>query len=181
MEGIQTDIKTSQSRFILRNFKPRRTRAVLTTRINDFEESMTFHDGPYFDTPKADPKSVASIILGGGAGTRLFPLTSKRAKPAVPSGWCYRLIDVPMSNCSNSGIRKIIILTQYNSFSLNRHLSRAYNFGNVSTYGEGFVEVLAATQTSGEAGKKWFQGTVDAVRQFLWVFENAKTRMLSIY
>ena len=64
--------KTSQSRFILRNFKPRRTRAVLTTRINDFEESMTFHDGPYFDTPKADPKSVASIILGGGAGTRLF-------------------------------------------------------------------------------------------------------------
>ena len=86
-----------------------------------------------------------------------------------------------MSNCINSGIRKIFILTQYNSFSLNRHLSRVYNFGNVSTYGEGFVEVLAATQTSGEAGKKWFQGTADAVRQFLWVFENAKTRMLSIY
>ncbi|KAL5073961.1 hypothetical protein RYX36_012945 [Vicia faba] len=81
-----------------------------------------------------------------------------------------------MSNCINSGIRKIFILTQYNSFSLNRHLSRAYNFGNVSTYGEGFVEVLAATQTSGEAGKKWFQGTADAVRQFLWVFEDAKTK-----
>ncbi|GAU34955.1 hypothetical protein TSUD_312860 [Trifolium subterraneum] len=150
--------------------------AILTPEINDYEKSTTFQEGPYFETPKADPKSVASIILGGGAGTRLFPLTSKRAKPAVPIGGCYRLIDVPMSNCINSGIRKIFILTQYNSFSLNRHLSRAYNFGNVSTFGEGFVEVLAATQTSGEAGKKWFQGTADAVRQFIWVFEDAKNK-----
>lgn len=162
----------------LRSFNPRNgaSYSVLTSGINDFEESMTFHEGPYFDTPKADPKSVASIILGGGAGTRLFPLTSKRAKPAVPIGGCYRLIDIPMSNCINSGIRKIFILTQFNSFSLNRHLSRSYNFGNVSTFGEGFVEVLAATQTSGEAGKKWFQGTADAVRQFIWVFEDAKTK-----
>lgn len=149
---------------------------VLTSGINDYQDSTTFQEGPYFETPKADPKSVASIILGGGAGTRLFPLTSKRAKPAVPIGGCYRLIDIPMSNCINSGIRKIFILTQYNSFSLNRHLSRAYNFGNVSTFGEGFVEVLAATQTSGEAGKKWFQGTADAVRQFIWVFEDAKNK-----
>lgn len=92
-------------------------------------------------TPRADPKNVASIILGGGAGTRLFPLTSKRAKPAVPIGGCYRLIDIPMSNCINSGIRKIFILTQFNSFSLNRHLSRTYNFGNGVNFGDGFVEV----------------------------------------
>jgi glucose-1-phosphate adenylyltransferase len=81
-----------------------------------------------------------------------------------------------MSNCINSGIRKIFILTQFNSFSLNRHLSRTYNFGNGVNFGDGFVEVLAATQTSGDAGKKWFQGTADAVRQFIWVFEDAKTK-----
>ncbi|XP_052885633.1 glucose-1-phosphate adenylyltransferase large subunit 2, chloroplastic-like [Gossypium arboreum] len=129
-----------------------------------------------FESPQADPKEVASIILGGGAGTRLFPLTSMRAKPAVPIGGCYRLIDVPMSNCINSGIKKIFILTQFNSFSLNRHLARTYNFGNGVNFGDGFMEVLAATQTSGEAGKKWFQGTADAVRQFIWVFEDAKVK-----
>ncbi|CAN6975758.1 unnamed protein product [Brassica rapa subsp. trilocularis] len=86
---------------------------------------------PLLRTPRADPKNVASIILGGGAGTHLFPLTSKRAKPAVPIGGCYRLIDnIPMSNCINSVIRKIFILTQFKSFSLNRPLSRTYNFGN---------------------------------------------------
>ncbi|MBA0693383.1 hypothetical protein Goari_003757 [Gossypium aridum] len=133
-------------------------------------------DPTMFESPQADPKEVASIILGGGAGTRLFPLTSMRAKPAVPIGGCYRLIDVPMSNCINSGIKKIFILTQFNSFSLNRHLARTYNFGNGVNFGDGFVEVLAATQTSGEAGKKWFQGTADAVRQFIWVFEDAKVK-----
>ncbi|XP_009113739.1 glucose-1-phosphate adenylyltransferase large subunit 2, chloroplastic isoform X1 [Brassica rapa] len=145
-------------------------RSVLTPSVD--QES---HE-PLLRTPRADPKNVASIILGGGAGTRLFPLTSKRAKPAVPIGGCYRLIDIPMSNCINSGIRKIFILTQFNSFSLNRHLSRTYNFGNGVNFGDGFVEVLAATQTSGDAGKKWFQGTADAVRQFIWVFEDAKTK-----
>ncbi|XP_010460525.1 PREDICTED: glucose-1-phosphate adenylyltransferase large subunit 2, chloroplastic [Camelina sativa] len=145
-------------------------RSVLTPFVD--QES----NEPLLRTQNADPKNVASIILGGGAGTRLFPLTSKRAKPAVPIGGCYRLIDIPMSNCINSGIRKIFILTQFNSFSLNRHLSRTYNFGNGVNFGDGFVEVLAATQTSGDAGKKWFQGTADAVRQFIWVFEDAKTK-----
>jgi hypothetical protein len=91
--------------------------------------------------------SAAAIILGGGAGTRLYPLTKQRAKPAVPIGGAYRLIDVPMSNCINSGISKIYILTQFNSTSLNRHLARTYNMGSgVRFGGEGFVEVLAATQ-----------------------------------
>ena len=85
-------------------------------------------------------KSVAAVILGGGAGTRLYPLTKSRAKPAVPIGGAYRLIDVPMSNCLNSGISKMYILTQFNSVSLNRHLARTYNFGNGIMYGgSGFV------------------------------------------
>ena len=122
----------------------------------------------------ANSKSVAAVILGGGAGTRLYPLTKSRAKPAVPIGGAYRLIDVPMSNCLNSGISKVYILTQFNSASLNRHLARTYNFGNGIMYGgNGFVEVLAATQTPGQGGKEWFQGTADAVRQYLWLFEES--------
>ena len=118
-----------------------------------------------------------AIILGGGAGTRLYPLTKQRAKPAVPIGGAYRLIDVPMSNCINSGINKIYILTQFNSTSLNRHLSTTYNFGNgVRSGGEGFVEVLAATQTPSPGGKDWFQGTADAVRQYSWLLESVKNR-----
>ncbi|CAH8356511.1 unnamed protein product [Eruca vesicaria subsp. sativa] len=124
---------------------------------------------------KADPKNVAAIILGGGNGAKLFPLTKRAATPAVPVGGCYRMIDIPMSNCINSCINKIFVLTQFNSASLNRHLARTY-FGNGINFGDGFVEVLAATQTPGEAGKKWFQGTADAVRKFLWVFEDAKNR-----
>lgn len=127
---------------------------------------------------KRDPKTVVAVILGGGAGTRLFPLTKRRAKPAVPIGGAYRLIDVPMSNCINSGINKVYILTQYNSASLNRHLTRAYNFGSGTTFGDGFVEALAATQTPGEAGKMWFQGTADAVRQFHWLFEDARSKYI---
>ena len=122
-------------------------------------------------------KSVAAVILGGGAGTRLYPLTKSRAKPAVPIGGAYRLIDVPMSNCLNSGISKMYILTQFNSVSLNRHLARTYNFGNGIMYGgSGFVEVLAATQTPGLGGKEWFQGTADAVRQYSWLFEDIKNK-----
>ncbi|XP_075501699.1 glucose-1-phosphate adenylyltransferase large subunit 1-like [Primulina tabacum] len=124
---------------------------------------------------RADPKNVAAIILGGGAGTQLFPLTTRAATPAVPLGGCYRLIDIPMSNCINSGINKIFVLTQFNSASLNRHISRTYT-GNGISFGDGCVEVLAATQTAGEMGKQWFQGTADAVRQFLWLFEDAKVK-----
>ncbi|MGB5014635.1 MAG: glucose-1-phosphate adenylyltransferase, partial [Pyrinomonadaceae bacterium] len=103
-----------------------------------------------------------AVILGGGAGSRLFPLTSERSKPAVPLGGTYRLIDVPVSNCINSEITQIFVLTQYNSASLNRHISRTYRFSSFST---GFVEVLAAEQT--KDNPEWFQGTADAVRQML--------------
>ncbi|KAL8166074.1 hypothetical protein V2J09_007573 [Rumex salicifolius] len=151
----------------------------ILTSEHSLKEAVNFQSA-FFETPKADPKNVAAIILGGGAGTRLFPLTSRRAKPAVPIGGCYRLIDVPMSNCINSGVRKIFILTQFNSFSLNRHLARTYNFGDGVNFGDGFVEVLAATQTPGEAGKKWFQGTADAVRQFSWDAKNKNVEHILI-
>lgn len=121
-------------------------------------------------------KTVVAVILGGGAGTRLFPLTKHRAKPAVPIGGAYRLIDVPMSNCINSGINKVYVLTQFNSASLNRHLSRAYDVSNGVAFGNGFIEVLAATQRPGSEGKRWFQGTADAVRQFGWLFDDAKSK-----
>ncbi|MGQ9871780.1 glucose-1-phosphate adenylyltransferase [Leptodesmis sp.] len=111
-------------------------------------------------------KRVLAIILGGGAGTRLYPLTKLRAKPAVPLAGKYRLIDIPVSNCINSEIYKIYVLTQFNSASLNRHLSRTYVF---SGFNEGFVEVLAAQQTPENAN--WFQGTADAVRQYLTLFQ----------
>lgn len=111
-------------------------------------------------------KKVLGIILGGGAGTRLYPLTKLRAKPAVPLAGKYRLIDIPVSNCINSEIEQIYVLTQYNSASLNRHLTRAYNFSAMS---DGFVEVLAAQQTPDHPD--WFQGTADAVRQYLWLLE----------
>lgn len=107
-------------------------------------------------------KRVLGIILGGGAGSRLYPLTKLRAKPAVPLASKYRLIDIPVSNCINSEILKIYVLTQFNSASLNRHLNRSYNF---SGFREGFVEVLSAQQTKDNSG--WFQGTADAVRQFI--------------
>jgi glucose-1-phosphate adenylyltransferase len=113
-------------------------------------------------------QSVLGVILGGGAGTRLYPLTKKRAKPAVPLGANYRLIDIPVSNCINSNVNKIYCLTQFNSASLNRHLSMAYN-ANVGGYNnQGFVDVLAAQQSP--ENPEWFQGTADAVRQYLWLF-----------
>jgi glucose-1-phosphate adenylyltransferase len=111
-------------------------------------------------------KKVLAIILGGGAGTRLYPLTKLRAKPAVPLAGKYRLIDIPVSNCINSDIYKIYVLTQFNSASLNRHLSRTYSF---SGFHEGFVEVLAAQQTP--ENSNWFQGTADAVRQYMRLFQ----------
>ncbi|XP_062180530.1 glucose-1-phosphate adenylyltransferase large subunit 3, chloroplastic/amyloplastic [Phragmites australis] len=118
----------------------------------------------------ADPNEVAAVILGGGTGTQLFPLTGTRATPAVPIGGCYRLIDIPMSNCFNSGINKIFVMTQFNSASLNRHIHRTYLGGGIN-FTDGSVEVLAATQMPGEAAG-WFQGTADAVRKFIWVLED---------
>ncbi|MEM8805792.1 MAG: glucose-1-phosphate adenylyltransferase [Cyanobacteria bacterium P01_G01_bin.38] len=112
-------------------------------------------------------KRVLSIILGGGAGTRLYPLTKYRAKPAVSLAGKYRLIDIPVSNCINSEILKIYVLTQFNSASLNRHITRAYHF---SQFSDGFVEVLAAQQTP--ENPNWFQGTADAVRKYLWLLES---------
>ena len=112
-------------------------------------------------------KRVLAIILGGGAGTRLQPLTLTRAKPAVPLGGNYRLIDIPISNCINSGINQIYALTQFNSQSLNRHISLTYNLS--SSFSGGFVEVLAAQQTPDSPS--WFEGTADAVRQYRELFE----------
>ncbi len=108
------------------------------------------------------PNNVLAVIMGGGAGTRLFPLTKERAKPAVPIGGKYRLVDVPISNCINSEIRQIYVLTQFNSASLHRHIHSSYVFDRFS---RGFVEILAAQQTTG--GANWYQGTADAVRQNL--------------
>ncbi|KAL2496646.1 Glucose-1-phosphate adenylyltransferase small subunit [Forsythia ovata] len=130
--------------------------------VSDSQNSQTCLD------PDAS-QSVLGVILGGGAGTRLYPLTKKRAKPAVPLGANYRLIDIPVSNCLNSNISKIYVLTQFNSASLNRHLSRAYASNMGGYKNEGFVEVLAAQQSP--ENPNWFQGTADAVRQYLWLFE----------
>ncbi|NUQ81638.1 MAG: glucose-1-phosphate adenylyltransferase [Bacteroidetes bacterium] len=110
---------------------------------------------------------ITAVILGGGAGKRLFPLTSSRAKPAVPIGGKFRLIDIPVSNCIHSNIRQIFVLTQYNSESLNRHLTQTYHFGNFSNE---FVQILAAQQTM--KSTNWYQGTADAVRQNLNYISN---------
>ncbi len=109
---------------------------------------------------KADPKDVLSVILGGGVGSRLFPLTKERSKPAVPLGGKYRLVDIPISNCINSGLHRIYVLTQYNSASLHRHITQTYKFDQFS---KGFVEILAAEQTLSDSS--WYQGTADAVRK----------------
>jgi glucose-1-phosphate adenylyltransferase len=112
-------------------------------------------------------RDVLAIILGGGRGTRLFPLTHARSKPAVPIGGKYRLIDIPISSCLNSEIRRIYVLTQFNSASLNRHISQTYRLDGFS---QGFVEIIAAEQTPDNSG--WFQGTADAVRQARRHFES---------
>ena len=103
---------------------------------------------------------MISLILGGGAGSRLYPLTKDRSKPAVPIGGKYRLIDIPISNCLNSGVVRMFVLTQYNSASLNKHIKNTYHF---DLFSRGFVDILAAEQTS--SNLNWFQGTADAVRQ----------------
>ena len=104
--------------------------------------------------------SVISIVLGGGRGSRLFPLTDKRSKPAVPIAGKYRLVDIPISNCLNSGFNRILVLTQFNSASLNSHIKNTYHF---DIFSKGFVDILAAEQSTDN--ENWYQGTADAVRQ----------------
>jgi glucose-1-phosphate adenylyltransferase len=115
--------------------------------------------------PPGTLQQTLAIIMGGGAGTRLFPLTKDRAKPAVPLGGKYRIVDIPISNCLNSGLRSIYVLTQFNSMSLHRHIQASYKFDNFS---RSFVDILAAQQTL--AGSQWYQGTADAVRQNMRYF-----------
>src|SRR5689334_15283208 len=110
----------------------------------------------------ANTSRVLTVIMGGGAGTRLFPLTKDRAKPAVPLGGKYRIVDIPISNCINSDLRRVYLLTQFNSASLHRHIAQSYKFDHFSN---GFVEILAAEQTFTDTS--WYQGTADAVRKNL--------------
>jgi glucose-1-phosphate adenylyltransferase len=118
---------------------------------------------------------IIAVILGGGSGTRLFPLTLHRSKPAVPVGGKYRLIDIPVSNCINDEIKRILVLTQYNSESLNRHVSQTYRFDRFT---DGFVSILAAEQTA--TNKNWFQGTADAVRKSLVHIMGSKPELVLI-
>jgi glucose-1-phosphate adenylyltransferase len=114
-------------------------------------------------------RNVLAIVLGGGKGTRLYPLTKDRAKPAVPFGGKYRIVDIPISNCINSGFKQIYILTQFNSASLHLHIAKSYNF---DTFSNGFAEILAAEQTLTHSG--WYEGTADAVRKNLVHFRTQK-------
>src|ERR1700755_3256324 len=107
-------------------------------------------------------QSVIAVILGGGAGTRLYPLTAARSKPAVPIAGKYRLVDIPVSNCINSNLQRMFVLTQFNSASLNKHIKNTYHF---STFSKAFVDILAAEQTPDN--RTWFQGTAYAVRRSL--------------
>ena len=111
--------------------------------------------------------NTVALILGGGRGTRLYPLVKARSKPAVSLGWQYRMIDIPVSNCINSGLRNIYVITQFNSASLNNHIYNAYRFDNFSG---GHVSILAAEQT--DTNIDWYQGTADAVRKNLSHFDN---------
>jgi glucose-1-phosphate adenylyltransferase len=121
----------------------------------------------YTGKQSINTSNVLSVIMGGGQGTRLFPLTKERSKPAVPLAGKYRLVDVPISNCINSGLRRIYLLTQFNSASLHRHISQSYKFDH---FAGGFVEILAAEQTYTDAS--WYQGTADAVRKNKIHFQN---------
>src|SRR6267378_293262 len=119
-------------------------------------------------------RNVLSLILGGGRGTRLYPLTMLRSKPAVPVAGKYRLIDIPISNCINSGLHRIYVVTQFLSVSLHRHIANTYKF---DPFSRGFVEVLAAQQTNEAAG--WYEGTADALRQnFPYIHDEAAAEVL---
>jgi glucose-1-phosphate adenylyltransferase len=133
------------------------------TKNRTTSESISNDPFPAIPTPALPPgttQRTLAIIMGGGAGTRLFPLTKDRAKPAVPLGGKYRLVDIPISNCLNSGLRSIYVLTQFNTMSLHRHIQASYKFDNFS---RSFIDILAAQQTP--ESTEWYQGTADAVRQ----------------
>lgn len=130
----------------------------------------------FMDQRAPSPERVISIILGGGAGTRLFPLTKERAKPAVPLAGKYRLVDIPISLCINSGLKRVFLLTQYLSSSLHRHVQQSYRFDDY--HPRGFIEIMAATQQSDSTG--WYQGTADAVRQNFRHFRNHKHDLVLI-
>jgi glucose-1-phosphate adenylyltransferase len=120
-------------------------------------------------------RDVISVVLGGGAGTRLFPLTKDRSKPAVPLAGKYRIVDIPISNCLNSSLKRIFLLTQFNSSSLHRHVQQSYRFDEFS---DAFVEIMAAQQTPSSTA--WYQGTADAVRQNLHHFANSPHKYVLI-
>src|ERR1700757_3684215 len=128
-------------------------------------DSLPKKSRPFGGLPPDTTQQTLAIVMGGGAGTRLFPLTKDRAKPAVPLGGKYRIVDIPISNCLNSGLRSIYVLTQFNSMSLHRHMQASYKFDNFS---RSFVDILAAQQTP--EGSQWYQGTADAVRQNMRFF-----------
>jgi glucose-1-phosphate adenylyltransferase len=121
------------------------------------------------------PREIISVVLGGGAGTRLFPLTKDRSKPAVPLAGKYRIVDIPISNCLNSGLKRIFLLTQFNSSSLHRHIQQSYQFDEFS---DAYVEIMAAQQTP--SSMTWYQGTADAVRQNLQHFANSPHKYILI-
>ncbi len=121
------------------------------------------------------PERTLAVILGGGQGSRLYPLTSTRSKPAVPVGGKYRLVDIPISNCLTSNMRRIFVLTQFNSASLNKHIKNTYHFDHFNT---GFVDILAAEQTPDNPA--WYQGTADAVRQCMRHIQNFESDYILI-
>ena len=121
-------------------------------------------------------RNVVTLVLGGGRGTRLFPLTRYRSKPAVPLAGKYRLIDIPLSNCINSGLNRIYVLTQFMSVSLHRHIRQTYRF---DAFGAGFVEILAAQQTM-DSTTDWYQGTADAVRKNIRYLEQSDIKYVLI-
>ena len=135
------------------------------SKQRDFQDRI--RDMPGSKNIYASPAKVLAIILGGGQGTRLYPLTKERSKPAVPLAGKYRLVDIPISNCINSGVKRVYLLTQFNSASLHRHVSQSYKFDHFTG---GFVEILAAEQTPTDTS--WYQGTADAVRKNLVHFLN---------
>src|SRR3984957_7145383 len=139
---------------------PRRLSALDFSRVN-----KSFM--PHINRQPLNANRVLCVIMGGAQGARLFPLTKDRAKPAVALAGKYRLVDIPISNCINSGFRRIYILTQFNSTSLHGHISRTYKFDQFSN---GFVEILAAQQTL--TNTSWYEGTADAVRKNLTHFLN---------